>query len=228
MFVLNYNSNKNMSEIFIYGEKEIDYLKKADPALSVIIDEIGLIERSVIPDLFISLVNSIVAQQISTKAADTVWGRVMEKFGVISPETFHNAPLDEIQQCGMSMRKANYIKDTATKVFSGDLNIEGLYELSDEEVIKKLCELNGIGVWTAEMTLIFCMQRPNVMSWGDLGIQRGLRMLHRHKKIDKKLFQKYKCLYSPYASVASLYLWEIGGGASNLEDPASKPVNKIK
>lgn len=217
-----------MSEIFIYGEKEIDYLKKADPALSAIIDEIGLIERSVIPDLFTSLVNSIVGQQISTKAADTVWSRVMDKFRVINPETFHNVSLEEIQQCGMSMRKANYIKDTATKVFSGNLNIEELYSLPDEEVIKKLCELNGIGVWTAEMTLIFCMQRPNVMSWGDLGIQRGLRMLHRHKKIDKKLFQKYKLLYSPYASVASLYLWAIGGGAGNLEDPAPKPIKKRK
>lgn len=224
MFVFNFNPNKGMSEIFIYGEKEINYLKKADPALSTIIDEIGPIERRVTLDLFTSLVNSIVSQQISTKAAETVCSRIMDKFGVISPETLHNASLEEIQQCGMSMRKANYIKDTATKVFPSKLNIEELYTLSDEEVIKKLCELNGIGVWTAEMTLIFCMQRPNVMSWDDLGIQRGLRMLHRHKKIDKKLFQKYKLRYSPYASVASLYLWAIAGGACNLEDPAPKPI----
>lgn len=217
-----------MKKHFIYGEKEIEYLKKADPTLSAIIDEIGLIERSVIPDLFTSLVNSIVGQQISTKAADTVWSRVMDKFGVISPETFHNASLEEIQQCGISMRKANYIKDTAKKIFSSEFNINELYTLSDEEVIKKLCKLYGIGVWTAEMTLIFCMQRPNVMSWGDLGIQRGLRMLYNHKKIDKKLFQKYKLRYSPYASVASLYLWAIAGGACNLEDPAPKLIKKRK
>ena len=217
-----------MSETFIYGEKEIDYLKKADPALSAIIDEIGVIERRVNPDLFTSLINSIVSQQISTKAAVTVWSRVIDKFGVISPETLHNVSLEEIQQCGISMRKANYIKDTATKVFTGDLNIKELYSLPDEEVIKKLCELNGIGVWTAEMTLIFCMQRPNVMSWGDLGIQRGLRMLHRHNKIDKKLFQKYKLRYSPYASIASLYLWAIAGGACNLDDPAQKSLKKTK
>ena len=79
-----------------------------------------------------------------------------------------------------------------------------------------------VGIWTAEMILIFCMQRPNIMSWGDLAIQRGLRMLHRHKKIDKKLFEKYKRRYSPYASVASLYLWKIAGGACNLIDYAPK------
>lgn len=218
----------SMTKFFIYGEKEIEYLRKADSALGAAIDEIGPIERTVISDLFTSLVNSIVGQQISTKAADTVWRRVVEHFGEIKPETLYKASLEEIQQCGMSMRKANYIKDTATKVYSGELDIDELYTLSDEDVIKKLCELNGIGVWTAEMTLIFCMQRPNIMSWGDLAIQRGLRMLHRHEKIDRKLFQKYKHRYSPYASVASLYLWAISGGACNLEDPAPKPIKKRK
>lgn len=218
----------SMTNFFIYGEKEIDYLRKADSVLGAAIDEIGPIQRTVISDLFTSLVNAIVGQQISTKAADSVWKRVVEHFGEIKPETLYKASLEEIQQCGMSMRKANYIKNTATKVFTGELDVEELFTLSDEEVIKRLCELNGIGVWTAEMTLIFCMQRTNVMSWGDLGIQRGLRMLYRHPKIDKKLFQKYKNRYSPYASVASLYLWAIAGGACNLEDPAPKPIKNRK
>lgn len=215
-----------MTNIFIYGDKEIEYLKTVDSALGAIIDEIGTVERRVSHDLFTSLINSIVGQQISTKAADTVWKRLVEHVGEISPENLHISPLEEIQQCGMSMRKASYIKDTAEKVFSGEFNIDELYTLSDEEVIKKLCELNGIGIWTAEMTLIFCMQRPNVMSYGDLGILRGLRMLYRHRKIDKKLFQKYKRRYTPYASVASLYLWEIAGGACNLKDFAPKLTKK--
>lgn len=215
-----------MTNIFIYGREEIEYLRNADPALGAVIEEIGPIKRTVISDLFTSLIHSIVGQQISTKAANTVWNRIVEHFEEINPENLYNAPLEEIQQCGMSMRKANYIKDTATKVLSGEFDIEELYTLSDEEVIKKLCELNGIGIWTAEMTLIFCMQRPNVMSWGDLGIQRGLRMLHSHSIIDKKLFQKYKSRYSPYASVASLYLWDISTGTLNLEDPALKLIKK--
>ena len=216
-----------MSNIFIYGEKEIEYLKKADPVLGAIIDEIGLIERKVIPDLFTSLINSIVGQQISSKAMATVWGRFKERFSPITPVTLNEASLDEIQQCGMSMRKATYIKEATAKIVSGELDIVELYTLSEEEVIKKLSALHGIGVWTAEMIMIFCMQRPNIMSWGDLAIIRGLRMLYRHRKIDKMLFQKYKRRYSPYASVASLYLWEIAGGAGNLKDLAPK-VTKSK
>lgn len=211
-----------MPKIFIYGEEEIEYLRKVDTALGAIIDEVGLIERPVTPDLFTALVNSIVGQQISSKAMDTVWGRLEDRFPLITPETLDRAPIDEIQRCGMSMRKAGYIKGIAVKVVSKELDIEELYTLSDDEVIKKLTELHGVGIWTAEMILIFCMQRPNIMSWGDLAIQRGLRMLYRHRKIDKKLFQKYKRRYTPYASVASLYLWEIAGGACNLTDFAPK------
>ncbi len=211
-----------MSNIFIYGEKEIDYLKKVDSALGAIIDEIGMIRRPVITDLFTSLVSSIVGQQISTKAMDTVWKRFEERFHQITPETLDKASFEEIQQCGMSMRKATYIKGVAAKVITGELNIDELYTLSEEEVIGKLSAIHGIGVWTAEMTMIFCMQRPNIMSWGDLAILRGLRMLYHHKKIDKELFQKYKRRYSPYASVASLYLWAIAGGATDLKDLISE------
>lgn len=217
-----------MSKIFIYGEKEIEYLKKVDSKLGAIIDEIGLIERIVISDLFTALVNSIVGQQISSKAMDTVWKRFQERFPEINPESLDNASFEEIQQCGMSMRKATYIKGIAATVLSGELNLDELYILSEEEVIKKFSALHGIGVWTAEMIMIFCMQRPNIMSWGDLAIQRGLRMLYRHRKIDKKLFQKYKRRYTPYASIASLYLWDIAGGATDLKDCAPKLTKSKK
>lgn len=211
-----------MSNIFIYGEKEIEHLKSVDAALGDIIDEFGPIERAVIPDLFTALVNSIVGQQISSKAMDTVWGRFVERFPIITPAALHSAPIEEIQQCGMSMRKATYIKEAAATIVTGELDIDELNTLSDEEVVKKLSSLHGVGVWTAEMILIFSLQRPNIMSWADFAIQRGLRMLYRHRKIDKKLFQKYKRRYSPYASVASLYLWEISTGTCNLKDYAPK------
>ncbi len=211
-----------MTTMFIYGAKEIEYLKNADSTLAAIIDEVGLIERKIIPDLLTALVNSIIGQQISTKAMDTVWGRFKSRYPDITPKALNSAPIEEIQQCGMSMRKANYIKEAAAAIVDGELDIHELYTLPDEEVVKKLMALNGVGIWTAEMILIFSMQRPNIMSWGDLGIHRGLRMLHRHRKIDKKLFLKYKRRYSPYASVASLYLWEIAGGACNLKDYAPK------
>ena len=211
-----------MPDIFQYGEKEITYLKKADKALGAAIEQIGFIERPVVPDLFASLIRSIIAQQISAKAAETISKRMLEQFLDITPERINSASIEEVQQLGMSMRKAGYIKDVAAKIHSGEFNIEALSSKSDEDVCRQLSSLNGIGVWTAEMLMIFTMQRPDILSWDDLAIQRGLRMLYRHRKITKELYQKYKHRYSPYATVASLYLWAIAGGACEMKDYAPK------
>ena len=101
--------------------------------------------------------------------------------------------------------------------------MEGIWQKPDEEVIRELSALKGIGVWTAEMILLFCMQRPDVFSYDDLAIQRGLRMVYHHRKIDRKLFEKYRRRFSPYCSVASLYLWAAAGGAvPGLKDYAPK------
>jgi len=196
-------------EIFKYGEVEVDHLKKKDKKLASAIDRIGKIEREVIPDLFTALVNSIVSQQISSKAAVTVWGRLCSLIGEITPESILNADVNDIQKCGMSVRKATYIKNIADTAYSGDLNISELYNMSDEDIIKKLSSLNGIGVWTAEMLMIFSMERPNVVSWGDLAIRRGMCNLYHHKELTKTQFERYKKRYSPYGSVASLYLWAL-------------------
>ena len=212
-----------MSEYFEYGEKEVQWLRSRDPVLGEAMDKIGHIDRQVMPDLFTALVNVIVGQQISAKAQTTIWGRMQEKLGDITPESIGSISTEELQTCGISMRKASYIKDAAGSVLDGSLNLEILRTLPDEEVCKRLSQIKGIGVWTAEMLMTFSMQRPNVMSFGDLAILRGLRMLHNHRKITPKLFEKYKCRYSPYATVASLYLWAIAGGAcSELTDPAIK------
>jgi DNA-3-methyladenine glycosylase II len=109
----------------------------------------------------------------------------------------------------MTFRKAEYIKDFACKVLSGEFDIESLPDKSDDELIARLSALKGIGVWTAEMIMTFCMQRPDIFSFGDLAIHRGLRMLYHHKNVDKKLFEKYRRRYSPYGTVASLYIWAI-------------------
>ena len=121
------------------------------------------------------------------------------------------------------MRKATYIKEIANTVLSGDLDLDALYDMTDSEVCKRLSQIRGIGVWTAEMLLTFSMQRPDIMSWDDLAIHRGLRMLYRHREITPALFAKYKRRYSPHGTVASLYLWAIAGGACpELTDPAQK------
>jgi 3-methyladenine DNA glycosylase/8-oxoguanine DNA glycosylase len=206
---------------FEYGSKEIEWLKAKDPVLGAVIDEIGHIERPVISDMFIALVNSIVGQQISSKAMVTVWSRMQERHGPITPRKIYETAAEDLQKCGMTMRKAEYIKEIADSVLSGELDLAQLKDMSDDEVCRRLSQLRGIGIWTAEMLMIFSMQRLNIFSKDDLAILRGLRMVYRHRKITPALFAKYKRRYSPYATIASLYLWSVAGGACpSLTDPA--------
>ena len=132
-----------------------------------------------------------------------------DRFGTITPKTLGAATADEIQKCGMSMRKAGYIREIADEVVSGNLDLAGLYSLSDDEVIARLTALNGVGIWTVEMLLIFSMERPDVVSWGDYAIRRGMMRLYGIGSLDRAQFAALRKRYSPYGSVASLYLWEI-------------------
>lgn len=195
--------------IYKYGQTETEHLKKKDKKLGVAIERIGMIEREIIPDLFTALVNSIVGQQISAKAAVTVWNRLLEKLGDITPEIIAAAEPEQIQQCGISNRKVQYIKGVGQAAIEGKLDLAQLQLMSDDEIIDRLVSLNGIGRWTAEMLLIFSMQRPNVVSWGDLAIQRGMMKLYGHKALTREQFDRYAKRYSPYGTVASLYLWAV-------------------
>ncbi|MCL2092851.1 MAG: DNA-3-methyladenine glycosylase 2 family protein [Treponema sp.] len=194
---------------FRYGKKEKEWLAGQDRVLGEAINRIGHIRREVTPDLFSALINSIVGQQISSRAHATVWARMREGIDPLEPLTINALSAEELQSYGISMRKALYIKGIAEAVVEGRLDLPGLAKLPDEEVCKTLVQLKGIGIWTAEMLMIFSMQRKNILSWGDLAIQRGMRILYKRKTITPKLFEKYRTLYSPYASVASLYLWDI-------------------
>ena len=198
---------------FQYTTKETDYLSQKDKRLGEAIQKIGPIQREVDTDLFSAVVHHIIGQQISTKAQATIWQRMRETLGTVDAEHILAAGVPQLQKLGMTFRKAEYITDFAQKVQSGEFDLEGIWQKPDEEAIRELSSLKGIGVWTAEMILLFCMQRPDVFSYDDLAIQRGLRMLYHHRKIDRKLFAKYRRRFSPYCSVASLYLWAIAGGA---------------
>lgn len=213
-----------MSESYFgYGTTEIEHLKARDKKLGEAIEQIGFIQRAVQPELFPALVNSIVGQQISTKAQITIWGRMQERFQPFTPEVLAEASLEELQSCGISMRKAIYIHGIAFSILDGVIDLDALPTMSNEEVCAQLTRLKGIGLWTAEMLLIFSLQRPDIVSFGDLAIQRGMRMLYRHREITPGLFGKYRKGYSPYGTVASLYLWAIAGGAlPELTDPVPK------
>ena len=195
--------------IFSYGQTELAHLKRKDKKLACLIEQIGPIERAVNPDLFSALIHSIVAQQIATKAATTVWNRLLERCGQITPHCLYAMDVSEIQRCGLSMRKARYIHGASRSVALQELNLDEFPALPDAEIIARLSSLDGIGVWTAEMLLIFSLQRPDIVSWGDLAIRRGMMLLYGRKRLEKNQFDAYCKRYSPYGSVASLYLWAL-------------------
>ncbi len=212
---------------FEYGEKEISYLKSKDAKLAEVIDTLGFVEREIDTDLFSAVVHHIIGQQISTKAQATIWQRMQDALGQVNAETILSAGVSNLQALGISFRKAEYITDFARKVHTGEFDIEAVSQMSDTDAISALSSLKGIGVWTAEMILLFCMQRPDIFSYDDLAIQRGLRMVYHHRRIDRKLFEKYRRRFSPYCSVASLYLWAVSGGAIPwMKDYAPKAVKK--
>ena len=211
-----------MPQYFAYGAEETDYIARKDKRLASVIERVGPIRREVRPDLFDALMHAIVGQQIATKAQQTVWGRLVQALGQVTPATVDAADADSLQRLGLSYRKVGYMKGAARRVLQGELDVEALRHMDDASVSAALCQLDGVGVWTAEMLMLFSLQRPDVLSFGDLAIQRGLRMVYRHKKVSRQRFELYRRRFSPYGSVASLYLWAVAGGAlPELADPAA-------
>ena len=192
---------------FEYGEQELDHLRK-DKKLGAAIERIGIVQRRVNPDIFSALVESIVGQQISRKAAAIVCCK-LSALCDITAANLHRLNLEEIQACGMSMRKAGYIKNIAEAAVCKYVDFDNLHTQTDAEVIASLTKIKGVGQWTAEMLLIFSLKRPDVVSFGDLGIRRGMMVLYGHKDMPREIFNRYARRYSPYGSVASLYLWEL-------------------
>ena len=193
---------------FDYGDKEINFLREKDSKLCEAIDRIGMIKREVNPDLFSALIESVVGQQISNKAAATVRNR-LDELSELKAEKIYEMKTEEIQSCGMSMRKAGYIKGIADAAVNKVVDFDALKDKTDLEIISVLTKLSGVGVWTAEMLLIFSLMRPDVVSYSDLAIRRGMSQLYGHTELTKELFSRYAKRYSPFGSVASLYLWEL-------------------
>ena len=196
--------------IFPYSKRETTHLARRDPLLGKLIKQIGPIEREIEPNLVAALIRGVIAQQISSKAAATVCRRLRDMLGGIRPEYIAATPVETIQSCGMSMRKAGYIKGIAKAALDGRLDARAIAQMDDAGVIAALSKLDGVGVWTAEMLLIFSLCRPNVLSWGDFAIRSGIMKLYGLAMLNKTEFASLHVRYAPYASVASLYIWEYG------------------
>lgn len=215
---------------FPYGQIETDYLRSKDAKLGAVIDRLGHVEREMDGDLFAAVCHHIVAQQISNAALATAWGRLLVLTdGHVDAVRILAAGPEALQACGMTHRKAGYIVDFARRVDEGSFDLAAVGEMGDEEAIAALSSLRGLGRWTAEMILLFSLGRPDILAFDDLAIQRGMRMVYRHRVIARPLFERYRRRLSPYGSTASLYFWAVAAGAlPELTDPAPKKKAPVR
>ncbi len=162
---------------------------------------------------FVALVRAIVFQQLATKAASTIFGRLRALFpgpNFPEPATLLAASESDLRGCGLSSQKLGYVRDLAQRVGSGALDLHALVDLADDEVIARLTTVRGIGRWSAQMFLIFYLGRLDVWPEGDLGIKNGVRLLHALPELPTPAqMQTLGQTFSPYASVASWYLWRL-------------------
>ena len=190
-----------------YTDRQLEYIKEKDEKLARVIDRAGRLTRRINPDLYSALVDSIIGQQISTAAHNSIRDRAREKFGLWQADKVAEIPDEELKSVGLSWRKVEYIKGITQAVVSGKLDINGLKDKDDEEVIKRLTELKGVGRWTAEMMLTFSLARPDIISFGDLGIRRGIMKVYGLEELSEEEFHRLTDKFAPYRSVAALYFW---------------------
>jgi DNA-3-methyladenine glycosylase II len=195
--------------------KAVAALREADPVMAGLIERHSEVvrrdlERERPGDAYGTLVRSIVGQQLSTKAAATIYGRVLELFAehTPTPKQLLEAEPDELRAAGLSRAKVAYLRDLAQHVEDGALELHRLPELPDEEVAAQLTAIKGLGQWTADMFLMFHLGRPDVLPVGDQGIRRAIQVEYGLRKLpDAKRMQKIARPWRPYRTLASLYLW---------------------
>ena len=193
----------------------IKHLRRADPVMRDLIDSIGPLDtearrRGRPTDPYGALLRSIVGQQLSTKAARTIYGRMLELWGgkTPTPKQLLATDPEAIRAAGMSRPKVNYLRDLAERILDGRLEIDRLNELSDDEISAELTAVKGIGQWSADMFLIFFLGRPDVLPVGDLGIRRAVEKVYALPEIPtpEAIFELAQP-WRPHRSLASLYLW---------------------
>jgi len=189
--------------------KAVNHLKKSDPVLRAIIERVGPCRMEFGPAEFSSLAEAIVYQQLNGKAAVTIFRRFADLAGEpLTPEGILKLSDEQLRSVGLSKQKSAYLKDLAAKTAAGQLDFACLPELSDDDVIKHLTQVKGIGVWTAHMFLMFSLRRPDVLPTGDYGVQMAIKKHYRKRKLPKpKDMEKIAKAWSPYRSIACWYMW---------------------
>lgn len=191
-----------------YWKLATQQLIAADPIMSRIIqcyDDVVLKSRG---NAFSTLARSIVGQQISVKAAESVWQKVIHAIPDITPETIARAEEALLRQCGLSYRKISYLRDLSAHFLNGMLDVTTWHAMDDEALIRQLIQVKGIGQWTAEMFLIFHMLRPDILPLDDIGLQRAISLHYfDNQSVEKKQIVEIGLQWKPWRSVATWYLW---------------------
>jgi len=194
---------------FIITEDQRYFLAEKDEIFKKLINVIGKIDNNYIPDPFIALVNSVIYQALSFKACTIIWNRFCNLVGELTPSNLLKISDIEIRNCGISISKIKYIKNIAEAFIKGkiDLNFDAL---SNKEIVKELTSIKGVGKWTAQMFLTFGLYRKDIISYSDLAIRRGIEWLYQmDHELTQIEFNELEKKFSPYNTIASLYLWEI-------------------
>jgi DNA-3-methyladenine glycosylase II len=193
-------------------DKQLSHLKK-DKALKKVIDQVGILKQKKDLDLYLSLLRAIVGQQLSIKAAATIWGRFLQLFkeGYPEPRLLLRLKDDKLRSVGLSYQKAGYLKNIATFSIEKTLDYKKLKPKKDEELIEYLVEIKGVGRWTVEMILMFNLNREDIFPKDDLGIQNGIKSLYQlNSETKKDLFKEMDLVaekWRPYRTLACMYIW---------------------
>lgn len=191
-----------------YWKKATRELAARDPVLKNLIAQFKGLTLGSRGDAFQTLARAIVGQQISVKAAQSVWERVVNEVTVVTPASLHATTITRLRACGLSRQKSAYLLDLAGRFHSGILDCGALHRLDDETLIAELTQVKGVGRWTAEMFLIFYMCRPDVLPLADLGVQRAIRLhYNRGRALSMQRMRKIGDTWAPWRSVATWYLW---------------------
>ena len=188
-----------------YWEEAKKELSIKDDNLKKIIDKSGNEYLTKSKDPFITLFNSILGQQISVSAATSIKKKITSKVKITAKD-IERIPEEILKNCGLSRMKISYLKDLSSKIINKEISFKDLDKFDDNEVIKYLTSVKGIGNWTAEMFMIFHMGRPNILPIKDIGIINSLVKMYGEDKKNIN-FEKYYLLWSPWNTVASWYLW---------------------
>ena len=190
-----------------YWEKGKKELKKIDKNIKKIIELYEFPSLTTRENMFYTLIRSIVGQQISVRAADTIWDKIVNEAKEIRPEIIYSMDENTMRDCGLSKRKVEYMKAVSEKWLNGYDKINW-HELSDEAITEKLVEIRGIGKWTAEMILIFTLMRPDIFPMGDIGAIRALEKIYnKGQKMNKEQIEKIVKKWKPWRTIATWYLW---------------------